>query len=150
MGEDEQFMKMALEQARVAGEKGEVPVGAVLVVDGKVVAATHNLRETSGDPTAHAEVLALREGASSGEGWRLTEATLYVTKEPCVMCAGSMINARLGRLVYGCSDTKGGAVSIYGLLADGKLNHKVDVLPGVLEEECAALLREFFSSRRGG
>jgi len=150
MGEDEHFMRLALEQARLAGDKGEVPVGAVLVAEGRVVASAHNSRETSGDPTAHAEVLALREGAKSGDGWRLTEATLYVTKEPCVMCAGSMINARLGRLVYGCSDSKGGALSIYGLLTDGKLNHKVDVIPGVLEEECAGLLREFFSKRRGG
>jgi len=147
---DEDFMRMALDEAIKASEEGDVPVGAVLVVDGLVVAREHNRREATGDPTAHAEMLAMRRGASVSGEWRLGGATLYVTKEPCVMCAGAMINARLGRLVYGCSDEKGGAVSIYGMLTDGKLNHVVDVLPGVLDGECARVLREFFGARRGG
>lgn len=150
MEDDEHFMKLAIEQARMAYEKGEVPVGAVLVVEGRVLSSAHNSRETTDDPTAHAEVLALREGARSSGSWRLSDATLYVTKEPCVMCAGSMVNARLGRLVYGCPDTKGGAISLYGMLTDGKLNHTVDVLPDVLEPECSGILRDFFSKRRGG
>ncbi len=141
---------MALEEAEKASEKGEVPVGAVLVVGGRVVARAHNLREATNDPTAHAELLAMRQGALEAGSWRLSGATLYATKEPCVMCAGTMINSRLGRLVYGCPDEKGGAVSIYGMLSDGKLNHVVEVLPGVLERECAGVLRDFFEKRRGG
>lgn len=148
--EDERFMEIALEEAVKASEKGEVPVGAVLVVDGRVVSRAHNIRESTSDPTAHAELLVLRQAAVEMGTWRLTGATLYATKEPCVMCAGGMINARLGRLVYGCSDEKGGAISLYGMLTDGKLNHVVEVLPGVLEGECAKVLREFFVNRRGG
>jgi tRNA(adenine34) deaminase len=147
---DEHFMRLAIEQARMAYEKGEVPVGAVLVAEGRVLSSAHNSRETTNDPTAHAEVLALREGARASGSWRLSGATLYVTKEPCVMCAGSMVNARLGRLVYGCPDAKGGAISLYGMLTDEKLNHTVDVVPGVLEQECSGFLRDFFSKRRGG
>ena len=140
-------MRIALDEARVAGQEGEVPVGAVLVADGEVLASSRNMREQTGDPTAHAEVLLLRGGREGN--WRFEDATLYVTKEPCVMCAGTMVNARLGRLVYGCSDQKGGALSIYGLLTDGKLNHSVAVVSGVLEEECAGLLKSFFKERRG-
>ena len=147
---DEFFMRMALDEAKLAYEKGEVPVGAVLVVDGTVVARGRNSREATGDPTAHAEVVALREGARAAGTWRLGGATLYVTKEPCVMCAGSMVNARLKRLVYGCPDEKGGAISLYGLLTDRRLNHTVEVLQGVLDAECAGLLKDFFSKRRGG
>jgi tRNA(adenine34) deaminase len=147
--EDNRFMRMALEEARVAFHEGEVPVGAVLVKDGRVVAIAHNRRESSHDPTDHAEMLAIRDGASKYGNWRLADATLYVTKEPCVMCAGAMVNARLGRLVYGCKDEKGGAVdSLYPLLSDKRLNHQVEVLSGVLGEECAAILKRFFRDRR--
>ncbi len=140
-------MRMALSAANEAGMDGEVPVGAVLVVGGRAVATSRNTRQQSHDPTAHAEILLLREGLNNS--WHFEDATLYVTKEPCVMCSGAMINARLGRLVYGCSDSKGGGLSIYGLLTDGKLNHRVDVTSGVLENECAEQLKRFFKVRRG-
>jgi len=143
------FMKIALEEAQLAFGKGEVPVGAVLVKGGTVIAKSHNSRETSNDPTAHAETLVVRSGANEYTSWRLTEAVLYVTKEPCIMCAGAMINARLGRLVYGCRDEKGGAVdSLYHLLSDKRLNHQVEVTPGVLEDECKEILQRFFQLRR--
>lgn len=151
MSEDIRFLKMALDEARLASSEDEVPVGAVLVVGGEVVACAHNLREALKDPTAHAEVLALREGAKRLGRWRLTDATLYVTKEPCPMCAGAMVNARLGRLVFGCIDPKGGAVvSLYNILSDRRLNHQVEVVSGLLEAECAEIIREFFQKRRGG
>ncbi len=140
-------MLLALTQAQAAGDEGEVPVGAVLVVDGEVVATSRNTRQQSHDPTAHAEVLLLRQGMRGS--WHFEDATLYVTKEPCVMCSGAMVNARLGRLVYGCSDDKGGGLTLYGLLTDGRLNHRVEVTKGVLEEECAAVLQRFFRARRG-
>jgi tRNA(adenine34) deaminase len=143
------FMKMALEEAAIAFHEGEVPVGAVLVKDGQVVASAHNCRESSRDPTGHAEILAIRNGAQKCGSWRLAGATLYVTKEPCIMCAGAIVNARLGRLVYGCRDEKGGAVdSLYCLLSDKRLNHQVEVLSGVLGEECAEILTRFFQDRR--
>jgi tRNA(adenine34) deaminase len=143
------FMRMALEEAGLAFGGSEVPVGAVLVKEGAVVAKAHNCRESSNDPTGHAEILALRSGACEKGSWRLTDATLYVTKEPCVMCAGAMLNGRLGRLVYGCKDEKGGAVdSLYNLLSDKRLNHQVEVISGILEEECAEILQNFFKSRR--
>lgn len=152
MGEVDQdiaFMRLALAEARKAFDEDEVPVGAVLVVDGKVIASAHNNRETSFDPTSHAEIMAVREGAIKLERWRLSDATLYVTKEPCPMCAGGMVNARLGKLVYGCGDTKGGAVAnLYHLLSDSRLNHQVEIVSGVLEEECAQLLKKFFEVRR--
>jgi len=142
-------MKLALREAERAFMKGDVPVGAVLVKDNKVIARKCNSRESSNDPTGHAEILVLRSGARKSGGWRLTDATLYVTKEPCVMCAGAMLNARLGRLVYGCRDEKGGAVdSLYTLLSDKRLNHQVDVVSGVLEEECAEILTRFFREKR--
>jgi tRNA(adenine34) deaminase len=142
-------MRLALREAQAAFSEGEVPVGAVLVVDAQVIASTHNNRETSFDPTGHAEIMAIREGAQKLGKWRLSDATLYVTKEPCPMCAGAMVNARLGRLVYGCGDVKGGAVAnLYHLLSDNRLNHQVEVLSGVLEEACAQLLKSFFSERR--
>jgi len=142
-------MRLALEEASLAFTEGEVPVGAVLVKDSNVIAEAHNCKETSRDPTGHAEILVLKAGAEKNSSWRLTDATLYVTKEPCIMCAGAMINARLGRLVYGCRDEKGGAVnSLYNLLSDKRLNHQVEVVSGVLEDECAELLKCFFKSRR--
>jgi tRNA(adenine34) deaminase len=146
---DMEFMAEALKEARKAFDEGEVPVGAVLVREGKIIARACNRREATMDPTAHAEVLALRAGVT--DGWRLTDATLYVTKEPCIMCAGTMLNARLKKVMFGCRDTKGGAVeSLYHLLSDPRLNHRVEVVSGVMEEESALLLKEFFRQRRGG
>ncbi len=146
---DISFMRLALDEAALAFSEGEVPVGAVIVAGDKVLVRSHNSREHLNDPTAHAEVIALREGARLTGSWRLGDATLYVTKEPCVMCAGTMINARLGRLVYGCSDSKGGAVdSLYSILTDERLNHRVEVVSGVLEDECAEILKRFFQERR--
>jgi len=143
------YMRLALEEASLAFVEGEVPVGAVLVKDSKIIAKAHNSKEASKDPIDHAEILVLRAGAEKNSNWRLTDATLYVTKEPCIMCAGAMINARLGRLVYGCRDEKGGAVdSLYNLLSDKRLNHNVEVVSGVLEDECANILQCFFKSRR--
>ena len=142
-------MRLALREAEAAFIEEEGPVGAVLVVDGQVIISTRNNRETSFDPTGHAEIIAIREAAHKMHRWRLLDATLYVTKEPCPMCAGAMVNARLGRLVYGCGDVKGGAVAnLYHLLSDSRLNHQVEVVSGVLEEECAQLLKRFFAIRR--
>ena len=146
---DEYFMSLALKEAEAAFEEGEVPVGAVLVMDNEVLAATHNRKEGHNDPTAHAELNIIREGALKTGDWRLTGATLYVTKEPCVMCAGAMINARLGRLVYGCRDERFGAVtSRLQLVNDPALNHEVRVLAGVMEKECAEILTRFFKQKR--
>jgi tRNA(adenine34) deaminase len=128
---------------------GEVPVGAVVVVGGEVVAMAHNERETKNDPTAHAEVAALRRASASLGRWRLVDAELYVTMEPCPMCAGALVNARLRRLVYGCDEPKAGAArTLYQLLDDPRLNHRVEVVPGVLADEAAGLLRAFFSRLR--
>jgi tRNA(adenine34) deaminase len=143
------FMRLALEEAEAAFDADEVPVGAVIVQGDTVIARTHNRRESSNDPTGHAELLALRVAAQKVQRWRLSEATLYVTKEPCIMCAGAMVNARLGRLVYGCRDEKGGAVdSLYKLLSDNRLNHQVEVVSGVLGDESAEILKRFFQERR--
>lgn len=149
MASDIDFMRLALKEAEEAFNEDEVPVGSVLVINGKVVASAHNTRESIFDPTAHAEIIAMREAAQKIKNWRLSDATLYVTKEPCIMCAGAMVNARMGRLVYGCGDAKAGAVqNLYQILSDKRLNHQVEVVSGVLEEECAALLRKFFQNRR--
>lgn len=146
---DDYFMRLAIEEGEAAYERNEVPVGAVLVVDNQVIAKAHNSKEAANDPTAHAELMVIRSAAMSRGEWRFADATLYVTKEPCVMCAGAMINARLGRLVYGCKDERFGAVnSRYQILHDPALNHQVRVLPGVLEAECAEILRKFFRMRR--
>ena len=142
-------MRLALEEAGLAFQKDEVPVGAVVVRDGVVLSKAHNLRETTKDPSAHAEILALRAATKAADSWRLLGATLYVTKEPCIMCAGGIINARISRLVYGCKDAKAGGVdSLYQIPADTRLNHQVEVVSGVLEAECAALLQRFFRERR--
>ena len=146
---DIHFMRLALEEAGLAFQEGEVPVGAILVQDNVVIAEAHNCRETVNDPTGHAEIIALKTGAAKIGSWRLTNAALYVTKEPCIMCAGAIVNARLGRLVYGCRDEKGGGVnSLYSLLSDKRLNHQVEVISGVLEEECSEVLKKFFQERR--
>jgi tRNA(adenine34) deaminase len=147
--EDVRFMKIALEEANAAFTEGEVPVGSVLVRGNRVIAKTHNDKEHANDPTGHAELLAIKSGAQEIGNWRLTDATLYVTKEPCIMCAGAMVNARLGKLVYGCRDEKGGAAeSLYVLLSDKRLNHQVEVVSGILEAECADLLKNFFRAKR--
>lgn len=146
---DADFMTFALKEAEKAFRKNEVPVGAVLVINNEIIARSFNKRESAFDPTAHAELLALKAGARKIRNWRLSNATLYVTKEPCVMCAGAMVNARLGRLVFGCRDSKGGGVeSLYNLLSDKRLNHRVEIVSGVKEEECALLLKQFFQARR--
>jgi tRNA(adenine34) deaminase len=142
-------MHLALDEARAALAHGDVPVGAVVVVDGDVVARRHNERELTGDPTAHAELLAVRDAAVSRRSWRLGDATLYVTLEPCAMCAGALVNARLGRLVFGAVDLKAGSCgSLYNLLADPRLNHEVAITAGVAADECAVLLSAFFADQR--
>lgn len=147
--DDTAAMALALDEARAAAAHGEVPVGAVALVDGAVVARRHNEREATGDPTAHAEVLALRDAAVHVGGWRLDRVTLVVTLEPCAMCAGALVNARLGRLVFGAADLKAGATgSLYNLCADPRLNHEVPITAGVLADEAGALLAEFFVGRR--
>jgi tRNA(adenine34) deaminase len=142
-------MQLALAEARAAVAHGDVPVGAVVVVDGVVVARRHNERELTADPSAHAELLAIRDAAALRRSWRLDDATLYVTLEPCAMCAGALVNARLGRLVFGAPDLRAGAAgSLYNLLADPRLNHEVPITAGVAADECAAVLRDFFAERR--
>ena len=146
---DEAFMALAIEQARAAAVEGEVPVGAVVVVEGRVIAAAHNRPISLSDPTAHAEILALRQAAKELSSYRLTGATMYVTLEPCVMCVGAMVHARLARLRFGARDPKAGALgSVYDLGCDGRLNHRIEVSAGLMELECAAILREFFRTRR--
>lgn len=142
-------MRAALDEARAALEHDDVPVGAVVVRDGTVIAARHNERELSGDPTAHAEVLALRDAAAAVGHWRLDDCTLVVTLEPCPMCAGAMVNARLGHLVFGATDPKAGAAgSCFDLVDSPILNHRVPRTTGVLADDCSELLRAFFRSRR--
>jgi tRNA(adenine34) deaminase len=142
-------MGFALKEAEAAFVNGEVPVGAILVRDDSIIASAHNIKEAKIDPTAHAELIVLKQGASETGSWRLQDATLYVTKEPCVMCAGAMVNARLGKLVYGCTDVRYGAVtSQYKILSDTKLNHQTEVLSGILENECSDILKKFFEIRR--
>ena len=143
------FMRRALAAAEEAAGRGEVPVGAVVVRGDQILAVAHNERETANDPTAHAEVVALRRAAAALGSWRLTDADLYVTMEPCPMCAGALVNARLRRLYFGCDDPKAGAVrTLYTLLDDKRLNHRVEVVPGLLGAEGSALLRTFFSRLR--
>ena len=150
MASDADFMISALKEAEKAFKKNEVPVGAVIVINNEIIARSFNKRESTFDPTAHAELLVLKSAARKVRNWRLSDATLYVTKEPCVMCAGAMVNARLGRLVFGCRDGKGGGVeSLYNLLSDRRLNHQVEITSAVMEAECAFLLKSFFRARRG-
>ena len=142
-------MEAAIEQARSALDHGDVPVGAVVVRDGAIIAARHNERELTDDPSAHAEMLAIRDAASVVGRWRLDDCTLVVTLEPCPMCAGAMVNARIGRLVYGATDPKAGAAgSLMNLVADPRLNHRLPVISGVEADRCGALLVEFFAARR--
>lgn len=146
---DEHFMRLALREAAVAGDRGDVPVGCVVVREGEVVGAAHNEREARPDPTAHAEVLALRAAALTLGGWRLIGCTLYVTLEPCPMCAGAIQQARIARVVYGAPDHKVGAAgTVIDTLRDGRLLHRVDVRGGCLAGEALALMRGFFDERR--
>jgi tRNA(adenine34) deaminase len=148
-GRDEHFMRLALREAERAAEHDDVPIGAVVVRDGEVIGAAGNERELREDPTAHAEVLALREAARRLGGWRLPDSALYVTLEPCVMCAGAIVLARVPRVVYGASDPKGGAAgSVLDVLSDPRLNHRPRVEAGLLAAEAVALLADFFGARR--
>jgi len=151
MEQDQTYMQAALAEARIAKSKGEVPIGAVIVHDDKIIGRGLNLRETSNDPTSHAEMVAIREAAEQIGHWRLLDTTLYVTLEPCVMCMGAIILARIPRLVYACRDPRAGAVgSIYDFSQDERFNHKVEVIEGVHAEECSEMLSGFFRELRAG
>ena len=142
-------MKMALAEAEKGFKKDEVPVGAVVVADGKVIAMAHNLRESLVDPTAHAEILALKKAGKKLGGWRLNEATLYTTLEPCPMCAGAVVHSRIKELIYGADDPKAGACgSIMNVISSGHLNHRVKVTSGIMKAECSEILRKFFRKLR--
>ncbi len=142
-------MALAINEAMKATKKGEVPVGAVVVKDDRVIAAAHNLRESKNDPTAHAELLVLKDASKALDSWRLSGCELYVTLEPCVMCAGAMVLARIDRVIFGAYDPKGGAAgTLFDLLSDSRLNHQVKVSGGVEEESCSKLLSDFFKARR--
>ena len=146
---DQYFIREAISEAEKAARMDEVPIGAVFVWENRVIARAHNLRETTGDPTAHAEILALREASNLKKHWRLSGGTLYTTLEPCPMCAGAMIQARIDRLVFGAFDAKGGAAgSLMNLLQDQRFNHQVKITAGILEAECGTILKEFFKERR--
>jgi tRNA(adenine34) deaminase len=149
MESDARYMDLALVEARKAGSMNEVPVGAVVVSEDKVIGSGFNRPISTQDPTAHAEIVALRAASAALKNYRLTGVTLYCTVEPCVMCSGAIIHARVARVVFGTPDPRAGAAgSIYNVLTDPRLNHRVDVVSGVCEDECAALLREFFERRR--
>jgi tRNA(adenine34) deaminase len=146
---DRRFMQMALAEAAAAAVEDEVPIGAVIVHEGQVLAAAHNQREQLRDPTAHAEMIAITQAATALESWRLENCTLYVTLEPCPMCAGAIVQSRVKRVVYGADDPKAGAVkTLYQLLDDTRLNHRAEVTAGVLAEECGRVLSEFFQQKR--
>jgi len=149
--QDQGFMRAALAEAEAARALGEVPIGAVIVLDSQIIGRGHNLRETSNDPTTHAEMLAIRQAAEQISHWRLLDTTLYVTLEPCVMCMGAIILSRIPRLVYACRDPRAGAVgSIYDFAGDERFNHKVEVSEGVLGTECSEMLSGFFKELRAG
>lgn len=150
--DDERFIRIAIEEAKKAELIGEVPIGALVVGErGEIISRAHNLRETSLDPTAHAEIIAIREAAKKNLSWRLSGKTLYVTLEPCVMCMGAIILSRIKRLVFGSLDPKAGAaLSLYNIGIDGKLNHRIRLKEGVLKEECEDLLKRFFKTLRKG
>jgi tRNA(adenine34) deaminase len=149
MPTDHDFMKIALEEAQEAYCRGEVPVGAVLVLEGNILARAHNSPIMRNDPTAHAEILALRQAGEKFGNYRLTGAELYVTLEPCIMCAGAIIQARISRVIFGARDPKCGAVvSLYNILADKRLNHQVEITEGILPEECGEIISRFFQQKR--
>ena len=149
MARDEEYMKLAIEEAKKAATLGEVPIGAVIVVNDEVVATGHNMRETWNDATAHAEVIAIQNACKKLQGWRLENATMYVTMEPCPMCAGAIFMSRMKRLVYGVPDSKAGAVeSLFNIVSNPHLNHQTEVRGCCLEEECRDLVQEFFLHKR--
>jgi len=151
MPDADHWMRQAIEQAHLALAADEVPIGSIIVHEpsARIIGAGYNRRETDHDPTAHAEIIAMRQAGAALGHWRLLDCTLYVTLEPCPMCAGAMVNARISRLVYGCDDPKAGAVrTLFQLCSDPRLNHRLEVQSGILAEECAQLLRDFFKSRR--
>jgi tRNA(adenine34) deaminase len=144
-----EFMQIAIDQARIAEENGDVPIGAVIIHNNQIIGKAYNQREQLQDPTAHAEIIALTQAAAFLKSWRLTDCTIYVTLEPCCMCAGALVLARISRLVYGCDDPKTGAVkSLYNIVQDERLNHIVEVTSGVLTNECSELLQNFFQKKR--
>jgi tRNA(adenine34) deaminase len=145
----EYFMRLALQEAQAAQAEGEVPIGCVIVRGDRVIASAHNQREQLHDPTAHAEMIAITQAAESLSNWRLEGCTLYVTLEPCPMCAGAIVLARIPQLVYGAADPKAGCIrSLYQLLEDPRLNHRAEIVPGVLQDQCGAILSEFFRRQR--
>ena len=145
----EYFMRRALQEAAAAREEGEVPVGAVIVYEGVIIARAHNQRERLHDPTAHAEMIAITQAAEHLQAWRLAGCTVYVTLEPCAMCAGALVLARVDRLVFGAFDPKAGACgSVLDVVRESKLNHRIEIISGILELECGGILREFFQTRR--
>jgi tRNA(adenine34) deaminase len=147
--QDRGFMQEALVEATVAARLGEVPIGAVVVREGKIIGSGYNLRESSNDPTTHAEMIAIRQAAATLDSWRLLDSTIYVTLEPCVMCMGAIILARIPRLVYACRDPRAGAAgSIYDFSRDERFNHRVEVAEGVLGDECSEMLSGFFRELR--
>ena len=147
--QDTRFMEAAIAEAKLAEDKGEVPIGAVVVHEGQIIGRGHNERELSQDPTTHAEMIAIRGAAKELGSWRLIDTTLYVTLEPCPMCAGALVNARVPRVVWGCADPKAGATeTLYTIGSDPRLNHRFECVPGVLGDECSALLTEFFAAIR--
>jgi tRNA(adenine34) deaminase len=146
---DERFMRLALDQAKIAQENGDVPIGAVIVHQNQIIGKAYNQREQLKDPTAHAEIIALTQAAAALQSWRLTGCTMYVTLEPCPMCAGALVLARIDRLVYGCDDPKTGACkSLYNIVQDERLNHRLEVTTGVLADDCSRLLQDFFQQKR--
>src|SRR4030042_589614 len=148
--DDEKYMRLAIDQAKIAEENGDVPIGAVIVHKNQIIAKAYNQREQLRDPTAHAEIIALTQAAAALENWHLNGCTIYVTLEPCPMCAGALVLSRMDKLVYGCDDPKTGAVkSLYNIVADNRLNHRLEVTSGVLADECAKQLQDFFQKRRG-
>ncbi|MGM0369326.1 MAG: tRNA adenosine(34) deaminase TadA [Bacillota bacterium] len=146
---DQQYMKLAIEEANKAFDKEEVPIGAVIVREGEIIAKAHNLKESRQDPTAHAEILAIRQAVAKLGGWRLLDCTLYVTIEPCAMCAGALVESRLERLVFGAAEPKSGAAgSLFNLVNNDRLNHRVEVEKNILADECRGLMQDFFVKLR--
>ena len=151
MYEPQDWMRQAIDQALIARSLGEVPIGCVIVHDpsGRLIGRGHNRRESDHDPTAHAEIVALREAGKAIGHWRLLDCTMYVTLEPCAMCAGALVNSRIARLAYGCADPKAGAVrTLFQLCEDARLNHRIEISSGLLGDDCAELLRDFFRAQR--
>ena len=146
---DQQYLRAAITAAKIAEENGDVPIGAVIVYQNRIIARAYNQREQLADPTAHAEIIALTQAAAALQNWHLNGCTIYVTLEPCPMCAGALVLSRMDRLVYGCDDPKAGACkSLYNIVTDGRLNHRLEVTTGVLREQCRRQLQEFFAKRR--